>query len=90
MEDKTIKNILRHLPENLQTQYLHLWNEYQTNGSDEANFVHQIDKLEMAIQAKIYSRQKNSFKNLLSFFDSSKKEIKDPNLLKLFEQLYDK
>jgi regulator of sigma D len=44
----------------------------------------------MAIQAKIYSRQKNSFKNLLSFFDSAKKEIKDPNLLKLLEQLQDK
>ncbi len=90
LEDKTFKNILTHLPENLQKQYLHLWNEYQTNGSIEANIVHQIDKLEMAIQAKIYSRQKNSLKNLLSFFDSAKKEIKDPNLLKLFEQLQDK
>lgn len=90
LEDKTIKNILTHLPENLQKQYLRLWNDYQTNDSDEAKFVHQIDKLEMAIQAKIYSKQKNSVKNLLSFFDSAKKEISDPNLLKLFEQLYDK
>ncbi len=90
LEDKTIKNILTHLPENLQNQYLRLWNDYQTNDSDEAKFVHQIDKLEMAIQAKIYSKQKNSVKNLLSFFDSAKKEISDPNLLKLFEQLYDK
>ena len=90
LEDKTMKNILLQLPESLQKQYLHLWYEYQTNDSNEANFVHQIDKLEMAIQAKIYSKQKNSSKNLLSFFDSAKKEIQDPNLLKLFEQLYDK
>ncbi len=56
LENKTFEKILTHLPENLQEQYYQLWNEYQTNDSNEANFVHQIDKLEMAFQAKIYSK----------------------------------
>ena len=90
LENNTIEKILAHLPENLQKQYSHLWNEYQKNDSKEAHFVHQIDKLEMALQAKIYSKQNNSLKDFLAFFDSAEKEIKDPNLLKLFKQLSDK
>ena len=90
LENETIEKILKNLPEDLGMQYQNIWNEYQENNSEESKIVHQIDKLEMALQAKIYSKQKNSSKNLLSFFDSAKKEIQDPNLLKLFEQLYDK
>jgi putative hydrolase of HD superfamily len=90
LEDKTFEKILVHLPENLQKQYLQLWDEYQKNNSKEANFVHQIDKLEMALQAKIYSKQNISLKELLPFFDSAQKEISDPNILKLFNHLVDK
>ncbi|MDH3677893.1 MAG: HD domain-containing protein [Nitrosopumilus sp.] len=90
LENKTIKEILTYLPKNLNQQYLNLWNEYQENNSKESHFVHQIDKLEMALQAKIYSEQNNSMQNISSFFDSAKKEILDPNLLKLFKQLVDK
>jgi putative hydrolase of HD superfamily len=90
LENKTIKNILGNLPEILQKQYLDLWNEYQKNDSKEANLVHQIDKLEMVIQAKIYSKQNNSIQKLQSFFDSAQKEITDPNVLKLFNQLLEK
>ena len=90
LENKTIKNIVTHLPENMQKQYLDLWNEYQKNDSKEANLVHQIDKLEMAIQAKIYSKQNYSIQELSTFFDSAQKEIRDPNVLKLFNQLLEK
>jgi len=90
LENNTIEKILTNLPENLQKEYLLLWNEYQKNDSKDANFVHQIDKLEMALQAKIYSEQNYSLKDFLPFFDSAEKEIKDPNLLKLFKQLSDK
>lgn len=90
LENKTFEKILMNLPKNLQQQYFHLWNEYQTNDSKEANLVHQIDKLEMALQAKIYSEQNKSYKDFLPFFETAKKEIKDPNLLKLFKQIFDK
>jgi putative hydrolase of HD superfamily len=87
LENKTIENILTNLPETLHTQYQNIWNEYQENNSEEAKFVHQIDKLEMVLQAKIYSKQNNSSEELLPFFTSAEKEIKDPNLLKIFKEL---
>ncbi len=87
LENETIEKILKNLPENLHTQYQNIWNEYQENSSEEAKFVHQIDKLEMALQAQIYSKEKNSSKEFLPFFDSAEKEIKDQNLLKLLKEL---
>ncbi len=89
LEKNTFDKILKHLPKNIQNQYLSLWNEYQTNNSIEAKFVHQIDKLEMALQAKIYSKQIKSNKELKSFFNSARREIHDPDLLNLFNQLSD-
>lgn len=90
LEKNSMEKILSELPENLQKQYDALWIEYQTNDSNEAKFVHQIDKLEMALQAKIYSEEKNLRKKVLPFFESAKKEISDPDILKLFEQMYKK
>ena len=90
LENTTIEKILTHLPVTLRKQYLAIWNEYQKNNTIDANFVHQIDKLEMALQAKIYSKKNNSLKDVSPFFDSAQKEIHDPNLLKLFKELSDK
>jgi putative hydrolase of HD superfamily len=90
LENKTFEKIITNLPENLQKQYLQIWNEYQENNSKESNLVHQIDKLEMALQAEIYSNQDSSLKGISSFFDSANQEISDPNLLKLFKQLTNK
>ena len=73
LENETIEKILKNLPENLQKQYQNIWNEYQENNSEEARFVHQIDKLEMALQAKIYSEKNNSAKEFLPFFNSAEK-----------------
>ena len=72
LENKTLKKILINLPEPLQNQYLSLWNEYQKNDTKEANFVHQIDKLEMGLQAKIYSKQKNSIQDFSEFVSFAK------------------
>ena len=90
LENNTFDKILKQLPENLREQYFSLWQEYQKNDSKEANFVHQIDKLEMALQAKIYSKQIKSYEDLIPFFDSAQREIQDPSLLKLFNQISDK
>jgi len=87
LENKTFENILNNLPKILQKQYLQIWNEYQENKSKDSKFVHQIDKLELALQAEIYSKKNISKKNILPFFESAQKEISDPNLLKLFKQL---
>ena len=90
LENNTIKKILNDLPPSLQKQYEVLWEEYQTNNSKEAKIVHQLDKLEMALQAKIYSDGGYSKEKLDSFFNSARNEITDPKLLELFKKLLEK
>ena len=86
LEDKTMKEILSNLSEEIQTKYLDIWDEYQDNKTLDANFVHQIDKFEMALQAKIYEKQTTSEKTKV-FFESAKKEINDENLVKMLAKL---
>ena len=87
LENNVFEEIIKNLPSNLNKQYCSLWSEYLKNESKEAVFVHQIDKLEMALQAEMYL-QKNVLKeHLKPFFDSAKKEITDPNLLTILNQL---
>jgi len=84
LENKAIKKILAKLPSSLQKQYTLLWQEYQANNSEEVKIVHQLDKLEMALQAKIYSKDGHPKEKLDAFLKSAKDEITDPKLLKLF------
>jgi putative hydrolase of HD superfamily len=84
LENKAIKTILGKLPISLQKQYSRLWEEYQANNSNEVKIVHQLDKIEMALQAKIYAKDGHSKEKLDSFLNSAKDEIVNPKLLKLF------
>lgn len=87
LENKIMKDILANLPKPIQISYFKIWEEYQENKSSDSKFVHQVDKFEMAIQAKIYQKQ-TSFEKTRVFFESAKEEITDPSLLKFLEQLY--
>lgn len=89
LENNTMKKILNDLPLSLQKQYDILWEEYQSNNSKEAKMVHQLDKLEMALQAKIYSNEGHSKEKLNSFLSSARLEINDPKLLELFTKILD-
>jgi putative hydrolase of HD superfamily len=90
LENKAIKKILNHLPISLKKQYTVLWEEYQSNNSKEARIVHQLDKLEMALQAKIYSNDGYSKEKLDSFFNSARDEITDLKLSELFKKILEK
>ena len=90
LENNAMKKILNDLPLSLQKQYGMLWEEYQSNHSKEAKMVHQLDRLEMALQAKIYSNEGHSKEKLDSFFNSAKNEINDPKLLELFTKILGK
>lgn len=90
LENNVVKKILNDLPPALQTQYSILWDEYQSNNSKESKIVHQLDKLEMALQAKIYSNEGHSKEKLNSFFNSARNEINDPKLLELFRKILEK
>ena len=56
LEEKAMSEILSELPDSLSQNYNTVWNDYITISSIESRFVHELDKLEMALQAKIYEK----------------------------------
>jgi putative hydrolase of HD superfamily len=87
MENMTMKKILANLPKSLKDQYEKLWTEYQKNNTKEARLLHQIDKLEMALQADSYKKNGYAKKQLKPFFDSAKKQIFDSDIKKILKRL---
>ncbi len=84
LENNAFHEIIKNLPDLIKSQYLQIWKEYQENNSLESKFVHQIDKLEMALQAKIYEKDGHSQEKLESFCESADTDITDPKLKELF------
>jgi putative hydrolase of HD superfamily len=87
LENDAFNEIIKKLPGSIQIPYQKIWQEYQKNNSPEANIVHQIDKLEMVLQAKIYQKEGQSKEKLESFFESAKNKITDPKLKELFTKI---
>lgn len=87
LENNAFNEIMDELPENIKFQYLQIWEEYQENISIESKLVHQIDRLEMTLQAKLYEREGHSENKLESFYESAKKDIDDPKLKELFTKI---
>ena len=79
-ENIAMKQILKNLPNKIAEPYFEIWIEYQKNSSQESRLLHDIDKLEMAFQAKFYQNKGISKEKLQTFFNTAKKEIKSKNL----------
>jgi len=87
LENNAFDEIIKDLPNLIKLQYLQIWKEYQENNSLESKIVHQIDKLEMALQAKIYEKDGYSKDKLDSFFESARIDITDTKLKELFTKI---
>mgnify|MGYP000188633233 CR=1 FL=1 len=87
LENNAFNEIIKNLPDSIKKSYLQIWKEYQENISTESKLVHQIDKLEMALQAAIYKKDGHSKEKLESFLESAKTEITDPRLKELFTKI---
>jgi putative hydrolase of HD superfamily len=87
LENNAFDEIIKDLPNLIKLQYLQIWQEYQENNSLESKIVHQIDKLEMVIQAKIYEKDGYSKDKLESFFESARVDITDSKLKELFTKI---
>jgi len=70
-EDKVMREIIFKLPDYLHEKYLDIWNEYIENKTVSSKFVHNIDKLEMALQAKFYELDGYSKQSLQVFLSSA-------------------
>ena len=90
LENDAFNEIINLLPESIIPNYANIWREYQENSSVESQIVHQIDKLEMVLQAKIYQSQGYPREKLEPFFESARKGITHPKLKELFTQIVDK
>ena len=82
LENYAMVEILESLPQPIQSDYQNIWNEFLLRETPEARLVHEIDKLEMALQAKIYENEGEPEK-LKPFIISAVEQIIDPDLKKI-------
>ena len=90
IENSAFEEILLTLPEPLKDEYQKIWQEYVENNSEESKLIHQLDKLEMVLQAKIYEADGYSREKLETFLKSTESEITNPDLNELFTQIVQK
>ena len=57
LENYAMTEILESLPQSIQANYKKMWNEFLVRETPEARLVHELDRLEMALQAKIYEKE---------------------------------
>jgi putative hydrolases of HD superfamily len=75
-ENKAMNSILSNIPFNIRSHYKEIWKEYVLNKTESARFVHRVDKLEMALQAKRYTNDNSHFSDSFNqFFESAKNAI---------------
>ena len=82
-EDAAINHILGLLPKKQREKYLIDWNEYREGKTKEAKAVRQLEKLEMALQAKEYEKAKSTGQSLKRFIKSAEKAITRSELRRL-------
>lgn len=81
-----MEQIIAVMPVETRIELRRLWRDLSLNQSKEARLVHELDKLEMALQAHAYAKRGRS-SSFADFYDSANKEIKDPRLRRTLEGL---
>ena len=87
IENNAYDEIISTLPNTIKLQYGKIWKEYQKQESPESKIVHQIDKLEMVLQAKMYQKKGAPTEAVVSFFKSAESEIIHPKLKEIFTKI---
>ncbi|MGB6462811.1 MAG: HD domain-containing protein [Nitrosotalea sp.] len=86
-ENQAMEEILSKLPPNLLDKYHSLWNEYVDCTSKESILLHEIDRLEMAIQAAKYYGEGFPKEKLQEFVESARREIKSKELIEILDEI---
>ena len=82
LENYAMSEILELLPQKIQSEYRGIWNEFLDRNTSEARLVHELDKLEMALQAKIYEKDTDPEK-IKPFISSAVEQIIDPDVKRI-------
>lgn len=83
LEKQSVVKVLSKLPYGF--KWIALWEEYEKGESAESQFVRQLDRLEMALQASVYEHQGNS--NLSVFFASANRSLSSMQLKFILSKL---
>lgn len=83
LEAQSVRQVLAKLPNG--ADYIALWEEYERRETPEAQFVAQIDRLEMVLQASVYEHEKLT--DLSEFFAAAESVLSDPQLRAILHQL---
>jgi len=79
--ERAIRELLSKLPAKSRPAYFRLWTDLRERRSKESRLVHQLDKVEMAFQAKEYGKRMGQRK-MRDFYDSANRDTNDPILKK--------
>ena len=82
-KNTAMNQILSLLPKKQREKYIAIWNEYKKCETKEAKTVRQLEKLEMALQAKEYEKARSTKQSLERFIKSAEEVITSPELKKL-------
>ena len=80
------EQLLSCFPKENQRAYRELWSELENEKSKEAQLVHELDKLEMTLQANEYAKDGIEASKLKEFYESSRAAIKDSRLKRLLDE----
>jgi len=83
MELQSVKSVFSKLPDG--EKYIELWLEFEEGKTPESRLVRQIDKLEMALQAEIYSRVNGLQAD--DFMNSARKAVLAVKLADLMQEI---
>ncbi|MGB6299146.1 MAG: HD domain-containing protein [Rivularia sp. (in: cyanobacteria)] len=83
LEQQSVVKVLDKLPNGF--RWIALWEEYEIGESAESQFVRQLDRLEMALQASVYEHQ--GFADLSVFFASARQSLSSVELKFIFSKL---
>lgn len=83
-EENAMKRLLALLPKGVRGKYIEVWHEYATCETDEAKAVRQLEKLEMALQAKEYEKAEVAKESLTAFIKSADESILSSAIRALF------
>ena len=81
------QQLLSYFPKENQRAYRELWLELENEKSKEAQLVHELDKLEMALQANEYAKGGIEAMKLKEFYESARAAIQDPKLQQLLDEI---
>jgi len=82
-EENAINHILGLLPKKQRENYLADWREYKEGKTKEAKAVRQLEKIEMALQAKEYEKMGTNSESLERFIKSAEEATVWPELKRL-------